>query len=502
MGAITLDEYTRHDALGLAELVRRNEVQPEELLDVAIAAIEQTNPRLNAVITRLYDRARDRIAAGLPTGPFTGVPYLLKDMLDLEGTKVTWGSRLLRNNVSTHTHEILRRMEATGLSFLGRTNMSELGMVPHAEPKAYGPTRNPWDLDRSPGGSSGGAAAAVAAGVVPMAHAADGGGSIRIPASACGLFGLKPSKGRNPVDLDEPTDEFVNQHVISRTVRDSAAMLDAIQGARSFERLQLPAPSRPYLEIAAEPPGTLKIGYTLSDFFGNPVHPDCREAVLATAGLLTELGHEIEESAPVIDAESYFHGFQVLWCASAGFFYEEVRRELGKQERIPAPLRLALGQRQVLKLLTSLPTNLSGNSMIEPFTRKLAALDRKHTPADLMRAWIEMRRAEAELRNFLSGFDMLLTPVMAEPPWPIGYLKQNWSIRRLQEELLRYVAFTPIANSTGFPAMSVPLHWSPQGLPIGSHFIAPLGAEDRLFQLATQLEAARPWRDRRPPAFI
>ena len=300
-------DYDTYDGLGLAALVRRRELKSEELLETAIARVEARNPGVNAVVTRLYDRARAAIAAGLPEGPFTGVPYLLKDLGVLyAGAVTTWGSRLFANYVADHDSEITVRLKRAGLVIFGKTNTPELGLSASTEPRLFGPTRNPWNPGRSAGGSSGGAAAAVASGMLPMAHATDGGGSIRIPASCCGLFGLKPTRARNPMgpDQGEGWSGASVGHAVTRSVRDSAALLDATSGPDVGDPYWAPPPTGPFLAEVGRDPGRLRIALTTTPWNGQAVDPECSAAAGAAAKLCAELGHVVEEARPEVDAEA------------------------------------------------------------------------------------------------------------------------------------------------------------------------------------------------------
>ncbi|MEL6184029.1 MAG: amidase family protein [Myxococcota bacterium] len=493
-----LDEYVRYDALGLAELLRGGEVGREELLETALEAIDAVNPQLNAVISDL--RERGRAGARQPQeGLFSGVPFLLKDNIDLEGTVSTWGTVLGQGRVSTWTHEVVRRIEASGLVILGRTNMSELGLLPTTEPAAFGPTANPWDLRRSPGGSSGGAGAAVAGGMVPMAHGADGGGSIRIPASACGLFGLKTSRGRHPASREDDPDGFISQGVLSKSVRDSAAFLDVTQGARSLDRWRTPSPLGSFLEAAGTDPQPLRIAFSVRGFDGREVHPHCREAVLSAAQLCADLGHSVEEGGPQVDFQEWMEGFAVLWSMCTGYFLESVKESL-RADGLSSLISGLLERNAAFDALLWAHTFPRARPM-EPFTRTLVGINRRLTPGHLWMAWKKMNRAGEALGGFLETVDLFMLPVLGEPPWPTGHLKPPRTVDEAGESLLRYAGFTPICNTAGLPAMSVPLHWAPSGLPIGVQFMAPYGREDLLFALAGQLERARGWSHLRPPTF-
>ncbi|HUE95466.1 MAG TPA: amidase [Longimicrobiaceae bacterium] len=492
-----LSSYDDHDALGLGELVRSREVHPSELLEEAIARLEAVNPRLNAVITPMYEIARARAAK--PTeGIFAGVPFLLKDLLQpYGGVPMSSGSAALRDYVPAVDSELVVRFKAAGLNIFGKTNVPELGLVAVTEPEAFGATRNPWDPGRSPGGSSGGSATAVAAGVVPMASANDGGGSIRIPAGWTGLFGLKPSRGRVPVGpySGEAWGGAVADLVISRTVRDSAAALDAVLGAAPGDPYRYERPERPYREEAAREPGRLRVAFTSRSPIGTPVDPESARAVRKTARLLEELGHAVEEHEPPIDgmevARAYLNMYfghvaaDLRWIAS-----EKGDAAVGKME-------------EVTRLIALLGETIAAAEYVE-----------------WKRGWNRFGRAMGE---FHLTYDVYLTPTTASPPVAIGSLtpstierlgmmianrtrtgrlvRASGILEQIAIEQLTPFPFTQLANLTGQPAMSVPLYWTDGGLPIGSHFMAAVGDEALLFRLAAQLEEARPWRDRRPPVY-
>ncbi|MBI2827576.1 MAG: amidase [Planctomycetia bacterium] len=470
--AADADELANLDGLALADLVRRKQVTPRELVDAAIARVERLNPAINAVVTETYEQARTRTDGPVPQGPFAGVPYLLKDLDPNKGVRLTYGSVLFKDNIADETSEIIRRMEQAGLIVIGKTNTPEFGLLPTTEPRLFGPCRNPWNRDYSSGGSSGGAAAAVAARIVPLAQASDGGGSIRIPASCCGLFGLKISRGRNPEAPGVEDDGLSVVHCVSLSVRDSAALLDATRGPTAGERWYAAPPKRPYAQEVGAPPGKLKIAMMTKDLAGNAAHADCVAAVTSTAKLCEELGHTVEEASPKIDGEAYANAFMVLWAAVAG---------------------------RVVKAATKVLGSKPPEEALEPWTWKLAEKDATHTPADASLAWSEvLQPASYEMVRFLSRYDLLLTPVLGLPPIKIGELQQTLSYDAMLERLLTYVAYTPFVNATGQPAMSVPLYWNAAGLPIGSHFVARHGDEATLVRLASQLERARPWIKRRP----
>ncbi|HET6326537.1 MAG TPA: amidase family protein [Planctomycetaceae bacterium] len=468
------DELAGLDALGQAELVRQKKISPAELVDAAIARIEKHDPALNTIITPTFERARKQAAQPVGSGPFAGVPYLVKDLEPVAGVRQTFGAGAFKGNVALYTSEVIQRMERAGLIMLGKSNTPEFGLLPVTEPRAFGATRNPWNTAHSPGGSSGGAAAAVAAGLVPIATASDGGGSIRIPASCCGLFGLKISRGRNPEFPGVKDDGLSVNHCVARSVRDSAALLDATRGPTVGERWYAPPPTRPYLQEVGAPPGRLRIAFMTKNFAGALVHPDCIKAVEATAKLCEELGHTVEEAVPQFDGRLFGESFLVLWAAVAGRAVKTAKKLSGGKVTVEA---------------------------FEPWTRKLVEMDAKYAPSDVSLVWTGIaQQANLAMVKFLTKYDVLLTPTLGRPPVKIGELDQNMPVDKLIPWLNEYVPFTPLANATGQPAMSVPLHWNADGLPIGSHFFGRHTDEVTLLRLAAQFEQARPWTKRRPPA--
>jgi amidase len=468
--------FDREDGLGLAELVRRREVSPKELLDAAIARVETLNPTLNAVVTRMYDAARGAVNAGLPSGPFTGVPYLLKDIGALyTGAVTSAGSRAFADAVADHDSEITVRLKRAGLVIFGKTNTPEMGIATSTEPRLFGPTRNPWNIGYSAGGSSGGAAAAVAGGMLPMAHASDGGGSIRIPASCCGLFGLKPTRARNPMgpDVGEGWAGATASHAITRSVRDSAALLDATSGPDVGDPYWAPPPAGPFLAEVGRDPGRLRVALTTTAWNGKPVDPQCAEAAQAAARLCEQLGHHVEEASPSIDAEALALATRVIVSGS-------VRNALD--------LRGAARGRPVTE------------DEVEPVTWLWVQDALRFTAADYARSILTVHRTGRLVARFFTRYDILLTPTMACTPYPLGVLDMSTSdLDAFRDAVLRSIAFTSLFNASGNPAMSVPLAWSREGLPIGVQFVAPFGDEARLFRLAAQLESAQPWAHRRPP---
>jgi len=459
-------EYEQYDALGMAELVQRKEVHPSDLLEAAIERIERRNPVLNAVNLKLYDRARQ--AAKQPgSGPLWGVPYLIKDMVPHAGTPLTYCSALLRKVkfIPQESHKVVDRSERAGLVVLGKTNGCEFGLLPTTEPLTFGPTENPWRPGRSPGGSSGGSAAAVAAGMVPMAHANDGGGSIRIPASACGVFGLKPSRGRNPGSVEEMPVGIITEHCVSRSVRDSAALLDITRGPLPGDRYWAP---------------------------GRQAHADCATAVRSAAALLEQLGHQVEETAPDIDGESFNTAFIAIWTMLPSYGFKRVAMEARKESRVVNMAARLLGERSLEKALGRLVGGF------EPLTREMTRLSAHLTPADMWMATEALHKASYSMGRFLQRYDILLTPVLGTPPVKTGQINGRNRALPLRDPVLAYAGYTPICNTSGLPAMSMPLHWNDEGMPIGVHFIGRFADEATLFRVAGQLERAQPWWDRRP----
>ncbi|MCY0996169.1 amidase [Myxococcus sp. MISCRS1] len=472
-----LDDYTRYDALGLAELVRQKEVSPDELLRAALEAIARVNPKLNAVIDVREADAREALKRGVADGPFRGVPFLIKDLVvHAAGIPTELGSRLARGLVLPHDTVLMERYRRSGMVLMGRTNTPEFGNNATTEPVTYGPTRNPWDLSRSPGGSSGGSAAAVASGIVPVAHGNDGGGSLRIPASLCGVFGLKPTRGRVSVGPDggDAVNGLGIEHVITRSVRDSAAMLDATQGAAPGDPYYAPPPERPFLEEVRREPGKLRIAISRKAASGVPVHPDNVAAVEDAAKLCASLGHDIVEAAPVYDDAVLVEAMVSVWCASNAALAEMLGGALGRT---------------------------LGPDTLEATTWAAVEHGRRLRALDLQAAFAVFNQVSRVVGAFFVDHDALLTPTVAVPPYPLGVLDSNkpMGAGEWYRHVFTLIPFTPLFNVTGQPAMSVPLHWNAQGLPIGVQFVGRFAEEATLFRLAGQLEHARPWSVRRPP---
>ncbi len=465
----TPDDIAFLDATAQAELVRQKKVKPIELVEAAIARIEQFNPTLNAVITPMYELARTAAAQKLPAGPFRGGPFLLQDLLaSFAGVRMTLGAKLLQGFVPDHDSELVARYKRAGLIVVGKTNTPEFGILPTTEPLLFGPCRNPWNTGHSTGGSSGGSAAAVAAGMVPMAHGNDGGGSIRIPASCCGVFGLKPTRARNPLgpDFGDLMSGLVAEHALTRSVRDSAALLDATAGPDVGDPYWAPPPARPYRQEVGADPGRLRIAFTTRAAAGVTVDADCLQAVEDTAKLCAELGHEVEEKTLPINPEVLINAFSVLWSA---------------------------GTASTLKILGAV------REQVEPLTWALNEMSAQSSAADYILALQTLQSISREVARFFQDTDVLLTPTLAEPPLPLGSFDSppDNPLHGFTRSIA-YACFTPVCNMTGQPGMSVPLFWNADNLPVGSHFIGRFGDEATLFRLAAQLEEARPWASRRP----
>jgi amidase len=472
-----VDDYEHFDGLGLAELVNTGQVSAQELLNAAIERVERCNPAINAVVNRLFDEAKAAIASGLPCGPFTGVPYLLKDLgVYYAGTVTSAGSAFLRDVVADHDSEIVTRMKRAGLVIFGKTNTSELGLSTSAEPKLFGPTRNPFNQAFSAGGSSGGAAAAVASGMVPMAHATDGGGSIRVPASCCGLFGLKPNRARNPMgpDFGEGWSGASVGHAVTRSVRDSAALLDATAGPDIGDPYWAPPPKRPYLAEVGADPGRLKIAFSTRAWNGQEVDPECVAAVVEAAKLCESLGHHLEPASPDIDAHEHGKASHIIIAANTRRALEAHGANRGRDPSADD---------------------------VEAVTWSMAEFGRTATASDYAHALVSIHRIGRVVARFFCRFDILLTPTQCKPPPKLGTLAMTGADpEAYMQAILGTIAFTALFNACGNPAMSVPLHWSANGLPIGVQFVGPFGDEATLLRLAAQLETARPWGDRRPAA--
>jgi Asp-tRNA(Asn)/Glu-tRNA(Gln) amidotransferase A subunit family amidase len=473
---VTPEEYREKDAVELASWVARGDVKPEALLDCALARRAEVDHALGSIVISMEEQARRAIAEGLPPGPLCGVPFLLKDLhAHAAGVRTTSGCRLFADYTPARDAELTARYRRAGLVLFGKTASPEFGLTTTTESTLFGVTRNPWSLEHSTGGSSGGAAAAVAAGIVPVAHASDGGGSIRIPASCCGLFGMKPTRARTPAGptLGEGWSGMSHHHAVSRSVRDSAALLDATEGPDLGAPYWAPPPARPYLEEVGTSPGRLRIALQRSAWNGTEVHPECVAAAESAARLCEELGHEVEETELAIDAEALGSAARVI---------------------IFANLRATLDDR-----LTELGRALTEDD-VEPTTWLILRATAGQTAAEYARAIRTIHALGRQVSTFLRDRDLVLSPTMGVPPLPLGAVSlSNPDVGSAMRQLLRTTGFTQLFNASGHPAMSVPLHWTADGLPVGVQFAGRFGDEATLFRLAAQLEEARPWRDRRPP---
>jgi len=474
-----MDELASLDATAQAELIRTGEASPLELVEAAIDRVEKLDIELNAVIHPLFEKARDAARGELRHGAFRGVPTLIKDLGPATaGDPYHCGMRFLRE-LEWREHEdayVIEKFRAAGFVIVGKTNCPELGIVPTTEPEAHGPTRHPWDTSRSAGGSSGGSAAAVASGMVPIAHANDGGGSIRIPASECGLFGLKPSRGRVSPGPDAGMAGFMAiDHVVATSVRDSASVLDLISGWMPGDLYVAPPPPRPFLDEVGADPGRLRIGVMTTSPGGvSDVHPECVKAVREAAALLETMGHSLEDAWPAgLEDPELVAPFVTLWAIGQAYELDHWSRR---------------SNRPVTK------------EDVELLTWELAEMGRSYSAVDLLRTQEILLRVADGIARWFIEFDLLLTPTLAEPPPLLGEFTATPD--NPIGPLLRAGAltpFTPMFNVTGQPAMSVPLWWSEDDLPIGVQVVAPFGREDLLFRVAARLEEARPWMHRRAP---
>ncbi|QJQ95222.1 MULTISPECIES: amidase [Halomonadaceae] len=496
---MTEQEYQAQDATSLAALIRQGEVSRDEVFDVACRLIERDNPVLGAVVRTRYERAREELRHVNPEAPFAGVPFLTKDLLTaIAGEPLASGSAALQHWRAERDSSLMRRYRRAGLAILGQTATPELGLMGITEPKAFAHPHNPWDSMRSPGGSSGGAAAAVAAGLVPMAGGGDGGGSLRIPASYCGLFGFKPSRGRVPLGPQhaEVWEGAVVEHVLTRSVRDSAAVLDATNGMDRGAPFPL-AREQGFLEATRQPPGRLRVAVSLGDPFGKALgtklHPEVRRAVEKAAAQLEGLGHHVQWQEPPVDGERLSESYLMLYLG-----------------QMPAQLAWIAEQ-------TGVPV---GQLDIEPTTRALGRLGRSLKAGDYIHSRQFWNALARDMAAFHQCSDLLLMPVVAGPPpvrgelYPSAMRERMMSLlaipglpslalrlgalKSLAREALRHTPYTQLANLTGQPAMSLPLHVTPDGLPVGVQVIGAMGDERTLLQLAAQVEAEVRWEQRLP----
>jgi amidase len=493
-------DYDKYDGLGLAELVRKKRVKSVELVEEAISRIEKLNPRLNAVVHKMYEQARQNAAGDLPDGPFKGVPFLLKDLVTYyAGAPLTHGSKFFKDFVPDHDCELVKRLKAAGVIVVGKTNTPEFGLAFVTEPELFGPANNPWDLTRTTGGSSGGSSAAVAARMVPAAHASDGGGSIRVPSSCCGIFGLKPTRGRTPAgpDFGDMWRGFAGDHAVTRSVRDSAALLDATAGPDTGAPYYAAPPARTFLSEVGKDPGKLRIAFTTKPFLGDTIEEDCIRGLEATVKLCEELGHEVVEAAPPVDGRVIARAFMTIICSETRAMINEASEIFNRKATYKD---------------------------FEPLTWIICLVGNTFSAPELSHAINQVQLASRKVGKFFESYDVLLTPTLSMPPVKagefgakgiqammmkfFGRLNAGGLTKRLvgmdymAAEAFEFAPFTTLFNATGQPAMSVPLYWNDEGLPIGMQFIAKYGDEATLFRLAGQLEKAKPWADRVPPVCV
>lgn len=468
--ATARDAFSSYDAIGQAQLVRSKQATALDLVDAAIARIEAANPKLNAVVWEMFDNARARAKGALPDSPLSGVPYLIKDLDNVAGERTTAGSRFV-DSFPTANDPMPQKAIDAGLVIVGKTNTPEFGLLATTESLRLGPCRNPWNLDRSAGGSSGGAAASVAAGLVPVAHASDGGGSIRIPASCCGVFGLKPSRGRMNLMRPMASDLSV-QNCISRTVRDNAMVFSLSEDTGAH------APFKPIGFVSGPSKARLRIAFGTANYHdGTEPHPDVKAAVEASAKLCESLGHTI------VPALNPIHG-------------------QGATEAFVDAYMVAFSSEPVKLVQMAKKKNLKPEDVFEPWTLGLAEYGMRAPPDAMSRALAVFRETEAKVDAFMASYDAWLTPVLALPPIRLGEQAPTLDFATLFGRLAQYVLYTPIHNVAGTPAMSVPLGMSDDGLPIGSQFAAAKGREDLLYALAYELEAAQAWTRRTPKVWV
>ncbi len=472
---MAMNDYEQYDAVGLADLVARGEVSALELLEEAIDRADARNPKLNAIVTRFDAQAREVAKElGPDAGPLAGVPFLVKDLNYVKGVPCSSGSRLFADVVPDHDAEIVTRYRKAGLVLFGKTNTPEIGLDASTESRHLGPCHNPWNTDRTTGGSSGGAAAAVAAGILPVAHATDGGGSIRIPASCCGLVGLKPSRGRTPLgpDVGEGWGGMSVGHVVSRTVRDSAAFLDATHGPAPGDPYHAPWFDGKYLDQCKNDPGQLKIAVDLEPMTGAELNPACKQAVENTIALCEHLGHRVETAFPDIDRRRFRSATPVPVAANVANLVYSRAAALGKELSVED---------------------------VEPITLSTAKRGRETSAETYAAAILFLHQTTRKVAAFMDDYDLILSPTLVQPPVPLGWLDtKSDDIDTYHDRFVKFWGFTNLYNATGQPAISLPLHWTEDNLPVGVQFAAAYGNESLLLQLANQLETAQPWFDKRP----
>ena len=469
-----MTQFWELDALGQADLVKRGEASAVELVDAAVARVEALNPRINCLAAPMFEEARATARAGAPHGPLAGVPYMIKDLgQSCAGVRQTDGSRALRDFVARGDSELVARLRRAGAVIIGRTTAPEFGNHSTTEPALFGACHNPWDLGRVAGGSSGGSAAAVAARMVPAASASDGAGSIRIPASCCGLFGMKPTRGRVSLAPGAGEALLAVEHAVTRSVRDSAALLDATAGPAAGDTYWPAAPARPFLDEVTIEPAPMRIAWSAKAPLGISVHPDCKKAVEATAARLEQLGHHVVEDDPLYDEEVLIDPMLAIWSVENAAHVEVIKSRIGRSPR---------------------------DDELEITTWELVEHAGTISGVKLMHAVDQLHSASREIAPFFDRYDAWLTPTLAQPPLSLGLLNQSYGgAREWWQYDLSFNPWNAIANLTGNPAMSVPLAWDAAGLPIGLLFLGRYGDESALFRLAGQLERADAWAARIPP---
>ncbi|MGE0126815.1 MAG: amidase [Blastocatellales bacterium] len=472
---MTLTEYDKYDALGLAELIAKKQITSAELLNAVRQRVEATNAKLNAFCYLFFDKAEEQIKNGLGDGPFRGVPFALKDLGQyLTGTITSAGSRVWKDQVANYDSTLVSRYKQAGLVIFGKTASPELGLTTTTESVLYGQTRNPWNLERTSGGSSGGASSAVAARILPMAHASDGGGSIRIPASCCGLFGVKPTRGRVPMGPAqfEGWNGLSAHHAVTVSVRDSAALLDVSSGSELGSPYYPPHQQRPFLKEVDVDPGKLRIALIMDSPAGTPVDPECVKAATEAAKLCESLGHKVEEVKWPMDTAMMRGAFLAIINVSVARVVDDAANTLGR----------AVADKDV-----------------EPVTWAMAQQGRNVSSIAYSRAIATIHQVGLTMAKFQQTYDVILNPTLGKPPVPLGLLSLSpKDMQTFTKEITEFSPFTSVFNVTGQPSMSVPLHWTPDGLPVGVMFSARFGDEATLFRLASQLEKAKPWAGRRP----
>lgn len=485
--------YVHQDAVALAALIRSRDLHPRELVEAAIDRIGRYDSDINAVSWRRFEMALKEAERPVPRSPVSGVPFLLKDLSQsLEDAPQTQGCRMRAGVVADHDSALVARYKAAGLLIVGQTTSPEFGASPETRSSLFGITRNPWDLERSPGGSSGGSAAAVAARYLPAAHASDGGGSIRIPASMCGLVGLKPTRGRTPKGPDAAEGWFglSVEHAVTRTVRDSAALLDVSQGPDPGAPYYPPPPERPYLEEVALRPGSLRVAVSTEPMLSDHMDVRCARAAESTAGMLEELGHRVTMARPGVDSTLIKEAFWTMIAADMACTIDAASRAAGRSP---------------------------SEDQFETASWLIGLVGRRLTAGDFITSLEYIRNVGRSTAPFFDDYDVFVEPTIARRPWKTGALyppinkrlakaliglggrhKALGAIARQGEPAFRAVPNTALWNVTGQPSMSLPLHWD-GGLPIGVQFTTRYADEALLFRLAAQLERARPWIDRLPP---